>query len=173
MRGSSRDVRRRLLLVVSLAFVGCGEGIVTRVPVEVADVPEYGDELRSMQLNPPEPPGRQYSGPGYYVRWAPNGKVAAITTDSRGYYRTISIWDEERRARSPVISVEDGDPESGRAYRYAWSRDSAALLVYGHGRLADGSRSVPDERTRICLVYKVAEDSLHRIFPCKGTKWAF
>jgi hypothetical protein len=170
--GKFRVLVASLLIVAGVA--ACGEGIVTRAPIEVLDVPGYGDELRSMELNPPEPASaREYTGPGYYVRWAPSGRIAAVSTDARGYYRTVSVWDDLQRRRSAVVSVEDGDPGSGRAYRYAWSRDGKALLIYGHGRLADGSEVVPDERTRLCLVYMVAEDRLSRIFPCRGTKWAF
>src|SRR5687767_8195115 len=108
-------------LLFAVLNYGCGERVVTRIPVEVPDVPVYGDELRALELNPPEPtPADQYQGPGYYVRWSPDGKVAATTTTARGYYRTVNIWEGSEQRRRPLISIEDGDPGSGRAYRYSW-----------------------------------------------------
>jgi hypothetical protein len=161
-----------LAIPISMMSFSCRH-TVQRKPVEVADVPLYGDELRKQELNPPGSAETMLGGKGYYVRWSPRRDLAAVTTDASGYYRTVNIWDARAQHLSPLISIEDGDPGSGRAYRYAWSSDGKALLVYGHGRLVDGTNNETDERTRVCLVYLAAEDSLYRIFPCKGTRWAF
>jgi hypothetical protein len=150
--------------------------MVARKPTEVPDVPGYGDELRALDLNPPtSPEPLPQTASGSYPRWSPDGSFAAVTTEARGNAQTINIWDARTRQARPLISVEEFDPASGRAYRYAWSRDGKALLIYGNGRLNDGDQSetVPDERMRLCLVYEVQRDTLYRIFPCKGVKWAF
>jgi hypothetical protein len=154
----------------------CDGPVVARRPAEVPDMPGYGDELRALELNPPMPPEpRPYTGSGSYPRWSPDGTVAAVTTEARGNAQTVNIWDARTEHLRPLISIAEFDPGSGRAYRYAWSRDGKALLIYGHGRLADGDQSetVPDDRMRLCLVYELQRDTLYRISPCQRVKWAF
>lgn len=161
-----------LLLALALLLQGCDEAVVQRAPVEVSDVSIYGDELRGATLNPPEPTHQpEYKGSGHYVRWSHSGALAAVTTYARGYYKTVSVWDEREGEAVPVVSIEDHDPGSGRAFRYAWSGDDKALLIYGYGRVADGGNA--EKTTRICMVYMVEEDQLFRILPCEGARWAF
>ena len=170
-------IRKRTLALATLTagLCGCDGPVVGRTPIEVPDVPGYGKELRDLELNPPKPTdARPYSGPGSYPRWSPDGTYVATTTQARGYYQTVNVWHAPTQSTRPIVSIGEFDPGSGRAYRYAWSRDGKALLIYGHGRVADGSQgSVSDERMRLCLIYQVDQDTLHRIFPCQGVKWAF
>ena len=163
------ESRRVACCYFAVALASCGQ-VVVREPDIVADVPIYGDELRAQELNPPEQASPyKYEGPGHYVRWAPDGAFAAVTTRSRGYFRTVTIWNAQQEQRNPLISIEDIDPGSGRAYRYAWSADGRALLIYGFGKLA-GSKGDGD---RVCLVFVPKEDELYRIDPCTGVRWAF
>lgn len=164
------------LCAAAIVMSACDGPIVTRKPIEVPDVPGYGDELRALELNPSGlPESRPHTAPGSYPRWSADGALVAVTTEARGHAQTINIWNPRTEEVRPLLSIEEFDPGSGRAYRYAWSRDGKALLIYGHGRLADGDRSekVSDERMRLCVVYEVERDALYRIFPCKSVKWAF
>jgi hypothetical protein len=168
-----------LLIGVSLLHWGCdytilGEGAVKRSPQEVTDLPPYGDELRAQELNPPEPkgPSPAYSGSGHYQRWSPDQSLLAVTTDARGYYRTVNVWNDRERRLTPVISIEDADHESGRAYRYAWSQDSKALLIYGHGVLPADEQSTA-RSLKLCLVYVIGRDELYSLDPCNKTQWAY
>jgi hypothetical protein len=174
----SAGIRRRLLvpLAGAAAIYACDGPIVTRTPVEVPEVPGYGNELRALDLNPAKPQdSHPQKPPGSYPRSSPDGTLVAVTTEARGHAQTINIWNPNTDQLRPLLSIEEFDPGSGRAFRYAWSRDGKALLIYGHGRLVDGDRSkkVPDERMRLCLVYEVERDVLSRIYPCKSVKWAF
>jgi hypothetical protein len=169
-----------LAIEASLLSWGCnyrvlGEDVVKRSPRQVEDIPPYADELRAQELNPPEPRGAmpKYSGAGGYLRWSPDQSLLAVTTDAAGYYRTVNVWSERSRRLTPVVSIKDSDPESGRAYRYAWSQDSAALLVYGSGGLATAEDSSPRELPKLCLVYQVERDELFLIDPCTRTRWAY
>jgi len=168
-----------VVLIAASAFAYwrffCCYGIVNRAPKKVADLPPYGDEIKRQELNPPAPaaPTPTYTGQGGYLRWAPDKSRAAVTTNVAGYYRTISVWDEHARRLTPVISIEDADPGSGRAYRYTWSEDSKALLIYGHGSLPWGENGAAVWVSKICFVYLPHEDQLYFIDPCKGTKWAY
>jgi hypothetical protein len=165
-----------LLLAAVVAVTACDGPVVTRTPVVVPDIPGYGDELRMQELNLPEPPApRPYDGPGGYVRWSPETRLAAVTTQARGDVQTINIWDSTTESLQPLISIHEMDPGSGRAYRYSWSRDGRMLLVYGNGYLADGSRknNPATDTSRLCLIYDVQADTLYRIQPCTNVKWGF
>jgi hypothetical protein len=154
---------------------GLPRDIVRRQPRRVHDIRPYGEELRSQELNPPEPQGPvpPYSVPGHYLRWTADHSWAATTADAGGYFRTISVWSGRDKRLTQVISIKDADPESGRAYRYAWSRDSKALLIYGSGSLPteDGSGTVFLDK--ICLVYLPDDGELYRLESCERTQWAY
>jgi hypothetical protein len=150
------------------------QGLVTRAPQRVSDVPRYGDELRGIEeLNLPEPaePTPVYSGGGYYLRWSPNRSRLALTMNDGDHYRTIHVWDARKRQLKSVVSIRDLDPGSGRDYRYVWSRNSKALLIYGGGELATDQPYGRFRVGKLCMVYVAGRDELSWISPCHGTKW--
>jgi hypothetical protein len=156
--------------------------IARRAGTVVDDLAPYGSELRALepyQPSPadPDPHGRTaYSGPGWYVRSAPDGSHRAVTTSwggligevlvglvsDRAFYHTVAVWDERARSLREVVSIKEADPHSGIAHRYAWSRDSQALLIHGAGRLPEDYKRVVD----ICLVYLPRSDKLYRLAHC-------
>jgi len=98
--------------------------------------------------------------------------MLAVTTDAGRYFRTVSVWDERAKRLMPVISIEDADPESGRAFRYAWSQDSKALLIFGWGAPLDAEVTKVVQRRRVCFVFKPENEAFLEISPCERTRWA-
>jgi hypothetical protein len=60
------------------------------------------------------------------------------------------------------LSIKEADPHSGIAHRYAWSRDSRALLIYGSSRLPEDYETI---RT-LCIVYLPKRNELYRLRNC-------
>jgi hypothetical protein len=166
--------------VVAIAF--SYRSIVRRIAMRVEDLPPYGTELKSLdpyRESPaaPDPLARTpYSGPGWYVRQSPGASYRAFTTSwggvvgevllglvvDRAFYHTVGVWDESTGSPIPVVSIKEADPHSGISHRYAWSRDSEALLIHGRGRLPDDYESV----VNLCLVYLPRQDKLYRLAYC-------
>jgi hypothetical protein len=156
--------------------------LVRRTAVVVSDLPQYGSELRGLEpyaesSSDHDPYQRGgYSGPGWYVRQAPDGAYRAVTTTwggflgevvlgwfvDRPFYHTVAVWDERAHTLRPVVSIKESDPHSGIAHRYAWSKDSQALLIHGSGRLPENYDSV----VALCLVYMPRSDTLYRLSEC-------
>ena len=155
--------------------------VVRRPSKNVEDLPPYGDELRAI---PPygdsasriDSEVARYSGPGWYARRSPDGSGVAVTISwggfvgevllglliDRPFIHKVAVWDESANRLTPVVSIKESDPHSGIAHRYAWSRDSNALLIYGSGRLPEDYDEVID----LCLVYLVKSDTLYRLTKC-------
>jgi hypothetical protein len=108
-----------------------------------------------------DPELQTYAGPGWYPRWSLDQKRLAVTTSGAGYYHTVNFWDEPGRHLRPVVSIKEADPGSGAAHRYAWSRDSKALLIFGRGKLRSG-----EFPPLLCLVYLPHTDELYRLSRC-------
>jgi len=157
--------------------------LVRRSPRAIADLPSYGDELRSLDIYSDSPSCddanggvESYRGPGWYPRRSPNGERVAVTTSwgagapnvilglliDRPFYHTVGVWDARAGRITPIVSIKEADPHSGIAHRYAWSRDSRALLIVGSGRLPDDYDAVVE----LCLVYLPAADQLYRLSRC-------
>jgi hypothetical protein len=154
------------------------EGLVARTPVLVEDSP-YGNELRALPRygdTPSEREARPYMGPGWYSRRSANGRFVAATESwgdalsnstlglvlDRPYIHTVGVWDEDSGRFKRVVSVMEADPGSGIAHRYAWSKDSKALLLYGGGGLSDNYR----KRLILCVIYLPESDELYRLAKC-------
>jgi hypothetical protein len=156
--------------------------LVLRHGIPVQDLPPYGDELRRLEPYAESPsdadPHRSatYNGPGWYVRRSPDGSHVAVTTSwggpfaytflglivDRPFIHTVSVFDEQSHQLTPVVSIKEADPASGIAHRYAWSKDSQALLIHGSGGLPeDYGMSIS-----LCLVYLARKDRLYRITNC-------
>lgn len=156
--------------------------LVRRTAVVVDDLPQYGSELRALEPYAESPSDRDpyeresYPGPGGYVRQAPDGAYRAVTTwwggflgkvvlgvfIDRPFYHTVAVWDEGAHTLRSVVSIKESDPHSGIAHRYAWSKDSQALLIHGSGRLPENYDSV----VALCLVYVPRSDMLYRLTDC-------
>ena len=157
-------------------------GLVARSPQVVADLPPYGNELRAIPRYGDSPSevglGQRYDGPGWYPRRSPDGAYVAATESwggflgeavlglliDRPFIHTIGVWDEQTDRFLRVLSIKEADPHSGIAHRYAWSKDSKALLIYGSGRLPDDYEQI----LSLCVVYLPATDALYRLTECPG-----
>jgi hypothetical protein len=142
----------------------------------------YGDELRALPRygDSGSPDDYREPGvPGSYQRRSSNARYIATTSSlvfpgdfffglvwDRPQIHTVSVWDMTTATLTPVVSIKEADPGSGIAHRYAWSRDSAALLIYGSGRLPENY----DEVVPLCLVYLPRTDQLLRLGQCP-TLW--
>jgi hypothetical protein len=157
--------------------------LVRRSARAIADLPPYGDELRSLDVysdssscEDTNAGVESYSGPGWYPRRSPDGDRVAVTTSwgaglsnaflgflmDRPFYHTVGVWDARAGYVTPIVSIKEADPHSGIAHRYAWSRDSRALLIVGSGRLPDDYDAVVE----LCLVYLPKADQLYRLSRC-------
>jgi hypothetical protein len=170
-----------VMLVVAAVSSWAYSGVVRRHCRVVDDLPPYGDELRSLPPYEDSPsvkrPRDGHSGPGWYPRRSPDGTRVAVTTSwgglfgdvvlglliDRPYIHTVNVWEDATHHLVPVVSIKEADPHSGIAHRYAWSKDSNALLIYGAGRLPeDYDRVVGD----LCVVYLPSSDDLVRLANC-------
>ena len=180
--------RKALVAIVVVVLAGVSavlwaySGVVRRHSRVVEDLPPYGDELRHLppygdSPTPADEAAERYSGPGWYPRRSPDGVHVAVTTSwgglaaqmlllgillDRPHIHTVNVWDEKTSRLVPVVSIKEMDPQSGIAHRYAWSRDSKALLIYGSGRLPEDFDKVLD----LCVVYLPASDELYRLSNC-------
>jgi hypothetical protein len=170
-----------VIIVGTTAFSQAYSGVVRRHCRVVEDLPPYGDELRSLSASGDSPsvkrPTDNHSGPGWYPRRSPDGTRVAVTTSwggflgevvlglliDRPFIHTVSIWEESRATLVPVVSIKEADPHSGIAHRYAWSKDSKALLIYGGGRLPEDYDLVVGT---LCVVYLPGTDDLVRLANC-------
>jgi hypothetical protein len=166
-------------LLGASSWVAVHHGLAETAPVSVDDLPPYGDELRSIPRYGDSPSERiePYQGPGWYARRSGNGRFVAVTESwragvvgelllgffiERPFIHTVGVWDEQTHQLTRVLSIEEADPHSGIAHRYAWSSDSQALLIYGAGRL-------PDDYNRIrilCIVYLPKRKELYCLRNC-------
>jgi hypothetical protein len=111
----------------------------------VTDLLPYGAELRALDTScespaDPDPGGpTDDSIPGWYPRRTADGAYTAVTISRGGFdfFHTVAVWDAEPRKLTRVLSIKESDPHSGIAHRYAWSKDSKALLIHGSGRLPE------------------------------------
>ena len=135
-------------------------------PQWVNDLPPYDEELRAttrgeIERPDPHPPGAPaYTGPGQLPRWSPDVTLLAVDTVD-DFLHTVEVWNPQTGARTPVITITEADPGSGRSHWYSWSADSRALFIYGSGWLP-GDRS---HRT-LCLAYFHAERKLYQLPGC-------
>lgn len=171
---------------VGASYVWSYGSLVRRHARVVADLPPYGDELRSLDVFSDSPSCEDsnasadaYRGPGWYPRRSPDGHRVAITSSwsaglstavlglvmDRPFYHTVGAWDARAGQVTPIVSIKEADPHSGIAHRYAWSRDSRALLIVGSGRLPNDYDSVVE----LCLVYLPVADQLYRLSQCPPT----
>ncbi len=181
-------MRKALILISATAACVLGAwvwlyaDVVRRHSRVVDDLVPYGDELRRLPPYDDSPSiadARQYSGPGWYPRRSPNGTRVAVTTSwsgllgavgdlllglvvDRPHIHTVNVWDETTESLVPVVSIKEADPHSGIAHRYAWSKDSKALLIHGGGRLPEDY----DEVLELCVVYLPETDALYRLTNC-------
>jgi hypothetical protein len=194
MAPTKRTVARTAAVVLPLLLAGCAASLrwlsyrdPAPAAVMVADIPVYGDALRALPLyeDVPEqgaerPP--RYAGPGWDVKWSPDRRFAAVTTDwddnyhlmpppRRGTesratlelisdatcFHTVAVWDQGHSALRPIVTTREADCLSGRSHKYDWSADSRALLVYG-------IESEPDRR--LCVVHLVRSGQTFRLGRC-------
>ena len=156
-------------------------GLVSRRPQVVDDLPPYGDELRALPPYDDQPSdrthsGQPYGGPGWYPPPSPDGAYVAATESwggfvgegivgfvmDRPFIHSVGVWNTRSGVFVRVLSIKEADPHSGIAHRYAWSKDSKALLIYGSGRLADDYERVMN----LCVVYLPHTDKLYRLATC-------
>ena len=136
----SRAVLRGL--VVPAALVGCDT---------VADLPRRTDDSALTYLAATPPDSMHFSG-GTVV--SPTARLSArIDSTGESESRVVLLRAGEDRAQ-PIVTIGEADPGSGISYRYAWTADGAALLIWGSGTL---SGQPPRE---LCLVYRVKEGDL-------------
>ena len=74
--------------------------------------------------------------PGDGLVLSPDRRAAAYVSSQQGGltgggFHTIYVWDLETDERKAVMSLWEVDPGSGISFRYAWTRDSRALLIAG------------------------------------------
>jgi hypothetical protein len=183
---------RRVLLAgvvlgsLLLVFVGrevnaVNSNLCARVPKRVEDLPPYGNEVRALprygNFHPPEEregaPG--YSGRGRHPFRSPDRRYVAVTTSSERpvarllglvwdapWYHTVTVVEESTGRAVPVVSIKEAEPGSGAGHHYRWSKDSAALLMFGVGGLPENYNDV----VAICLVYLPRTDELFRLTNC-------
>jgi hypothetical protein len=166
---------------VAASAVSVQSGLVARNPRVLDDLPPYGDELRALPPYADYPSKdtetrQPYDGPGWYPRRSPDGRHVAATESwggfigevvlgmviERPFIHTVGVWDESGDRFVRVVSIKEADPHSGIAHRYAWSKDSKALLIYGSGRLPDAYEQI----VKLCLVYVPEDDALYRLTAC-------
>jgi hypothetical protein len=169
--------------VVVASALSVQSGLVARSPRVVDDLPPYGDELRALpgygdSASVNAESGLPYAGPGRYARRSPDGTYVAATESwggflgevilglaiDRPFIHSVGVWHERAGRFVRVLSIKEADPHSGIAHRYAWSKDSKALLIFGSGRLADDYERVMN----LCVVYLPETDALHRLSKCPG-----
>jgi hypothetical protein len=92
---------------------------------------------------------------------SPDSRYLAFTREAARAYHTIYVWNEQDRLLRSVVSVQEGDPGSGRSHDYRWSRDSKALLISGWGALP-----LQDSESHLAYVYVLAEDVLYKVPAC-------
>jgi hypothetical protein len=161
-----------------------------REPMLVDDIAVYGDSLRALPLyeNAQEigsQPPPKYPGPGSGVRWSPDRRFAAVTTDWDDNFHllppprrgttarsnldlvtdatcshTVAVWERDRGVLRPVVTTRESDCLSGTSHKYVWSADSQALLVYGIESTSPGSVR------RLCVVYLVHPGQAYRLNRC-------
>ena len=85
---------------------------------------------------------------------SPDGESVAYDLDS-GEWFTIFIFRSGAKQRVPVATIRESD--SGRAFDYAWTADSRALVIYGSGPVY-GYRFDED---LLPLVWDVGEEKLY------------
>ena len=156
--------------------------VIRRKSRLVPDLPPYGDELRNLPPDGDSPStiaagARGYSGPGWYARPSPDLSRVAVTTSwggflgevilglfmDRPFIHTVGVWDSAAQRLKHVVSIKEADPGSGIAHRYAWSKDSKALLIYGSGRLPEDFDVLVGD---LCLVYLAPSDAFFRLANC-------
>lgn len=166
---------------VAWAWSSVYSGVVRRRAVIVDDLSPYGQELRRLPMygggpSPENTATAEYSGPGWYPRRSPDGRYVAVTTSwgrppasatiglfiDRPYIHTVEVWGSPAGRLVPVVSIKEADPASGIAHRYAWSKDSKALLIGGAGRLPEDFGTI----VLLCLVYLPSTDQLYRLLNC-------
>ncbi len=196
-----RTVVRAAAAVLLLLLAGCAATLrwlsyrdPAPKPATVADVPVYGDALRALPIyedvqEPGVQPPPRYTGPGSGVRWSPDRRFAAVTTNwddnyhlmpppqqgsnTRGMldlvsdatcFHTVAVWDPARNVLRPIATTREADCLSGSSHGYAWSADSQALLIYGSESRPDGSVQ------RLCVVYLAPAERAYRLGNCPNPK---
>jgi hypothetical protein len=148
--------------VLALGYAACWQGIVVRRVHSAPDVP-YRAEFCGPRTARVPAPEREWSDPapgsGYVP--SPDSRYLAFTREATRAYHTLYVWNEPDRLLRPVMSIQEGDPGSGPAHQYRWSRDSKALLISGWGALP-----FHEPEQNLAYVYVFAEDALYRVPAC-------
>lgn len=158
---------RRTLAAVAVTtlllagYESCWRGVVPRWTKRVADH-AYRRELCA-PAGPPQAPSRQYSDPapgsGYVA--SPDGRFLALSREAAWAYHTVYVWDEQEHRLHAVMSIQEGDPGSGRAHDYRWSGDSRALFITGWGSLP-----LRASEQHLAYIYVVDEDAVYKVPAC-------
>lgn len=82
--------------------------------------------------------------PASAVEISPDKKKAAFIvshgTKSWKVNHTVVVWDVESDLRTPVVTITESDPGSGRSFDYMWSTDSNLLRIKGSLRMSDNMK---------------------------------
>ena len=159
-----------LALVAVMALRG-PQILAERHSLVVEDLAPYGAELRAIEPSGEPPANPDPRGPndkaipGWYGRRSADGSHTAVTLSRGGFdfFHTVAVWSAGARKLTRVVSIKESDPHSGIAHRYAWSKDSKALLIYGSGCLPEHDYAGP---IGLCLVYLPQTDTLYRLKDC-------
>jgi hypothetical protein len=102
--------------------------------------------------------------PGDGLVLSPERRVAAyVSSEQRGLsgggFHTIHVWELDTARRDAVLSLWEIDPGSGQSFRYAWTRDSRALVI--DGSTSGIGRSARPPRRGIRAILTLDPRSLH------------
>jgi hypothetical protein len=87
----------------------------------------------AVYLVDPEKGGLRYLLPGEDLARSPDRRFVAYVTSENDHagFHTIRLWTAATGASTPVLSLWESDPSSGRSFTYRWSARSDALHIDG------------------------------------------
>ena len=118
---------------------------VEESPEALAYVQEFADALTIAG-----PADYYFSGGG---ATSPDGRFTLRQRPLRNHYHEITV--SRGSITETVLILQEGDPGSGTAHDYGWSRDSKAIFIYGWGEPAGHIRS-----SEMAIIYLVDRRAL-------------
>ena len=126
------------------------ENIVIRYPKADRAASAYATELRQLSTST-----------GEIFAATEDGRYLAFNISAARAFHTVCVWDSWTEEVTPVVSIQEMDPGSGKSHGFAWSSGPRALLIFGSGRLP--FRKPGD----LCLVYLPTSNALQTLSSCR------
>ena len=117
--------KNKKIYLVTLSQEGCGEDYCIYLIDLESGKSEKQPPASTMEISPDKK------------------KAAFIVSHGKKSWKvnhTVVVWDVESDVRTPLATITEADPGSGRSFDYAWSTDSNLLRIKGSLRLSDDMR---------------------------------